>query len=104
MRSEKAIAKAINRDELSTLMGIGQLAQGNLISNKYTKFYNNQTEIKYNYEEARDTFRRLGYSASDSIFTNTEYTWPWQQLSFSNNYLIIGLIFITLYRRYNDKR
>ena len=100
----KAISKAINRDELSTLMGIGQLAQGNVISNKYTKFYNNQTEIKYNYEEARDDFRRLGYAASDSIFTNTEYTWPWQQLSFSNNYLIIGLIFITLYRKYNDKR
>ncbi|MEL0163976.1 MAG: hypothetical protein VW886_03275, partial [Candidatus Heimdallarchaeota archaeon] len=68
-------------------------------------FYDQNTSIDYDYQYARDTFRRLGYSASESILTNSEYSWPWQNLNYKNDIMIITFLIITIhYGNYRKRR
>ncbi len=101
----KAISKAINRNDISKIMGLGYTPQLNPISTHYDIFYDQNTSIDYDYQYARDTFRRLGYSASESILTNSEYSWPWQNLNYKNDIMIITFLIITIhYGNYRKRR
>ena len=101
----KAISKAINRNDISKIMGLGYSPQLNPISTHYDLFYDQNTSIDYDYQYARDTFRRLGYSASESILTNSEYSWPWQNLNYKNDIMIITFLIITIhYGNYRKRR
>ncbi len=80
----KALSLAIDRPVLEEFVGFAQFAQATPISTYYTDFYDTSAATPYDYELAKDLFRKHGLTALDTNVP-VDYTppSPWDEIPIS---------------------
>ena len=98
--ARKAISTAINREEISNLLGQGYSPQNGPISVHYENFYSTNSSISYNLTLAKNIFKSLGYMTSSEMFSSSEnYVYPWEGfVNHEQTTIYTALICLTLYK------
>jgi ABC-type transport system substrate-binding protein len=90
----KALAHAINKDDLITFLGYGKEPQETPIPRGYSDYYDETSAIQHNYSRARDLFRENGLVADDEVSIETKFENPIDRISLPilPTLLVVGAI------------
>lgn len=88
----KALSLAIDRPLLEDFVGFAQFSQSTPVSRYYTDYYDSSVAIPYDYEQAKDIFKKYGLNAQDTNVP-VEYTAPkpWEELPVSFISIILAV-------------
>ncbi|MHA2404359.1 MAG: ABC transporter substrate-binding protein, partial [Candidatus Kariarchaeaceae archaeon] len=90
----KALAHAINKDDLITFLGYGKEPQETPVPIGYSEYYDETSAIQHNYSRARDLFRENGLVADDEVSIETKFENPIDRISLPilPTLLVVGAI------------
>jgi ABC-type transport system substrate-binding protein len=101
----KALSLAIDRPTVEDFVGFAQFAQATPISRYYADFYDSSAATPYDYEMAKNLFRKHGLTALD---TNAPVSYtapaPWDEIPISFISVLLAVPVVGLINRYRKNK